>query len=66
MSVWKLAVILFIIASVVFAGAGVLVVTSVPALYDGGMKLIPVVSLAGFAVAAIASILVARQILKPA
>jgi hypothetical protein len=66
MSVWKLAVIMFIITSVVFAGAGVLIVTSVPALYDAGMKLIPMASLAGFAIAAVVSIIVARQLVKPA
>jgi hypothetical protein len=65
MSVGKLAVILFIVASVVFAGTGLLVVTSVPSLYDGGMQLIPYVVLGGFALAALASVIVANQILKP-
>ncbi len=66
MSFWKLALIIFIITSVVFSGAGVALITSVPALYDGGMKFIPIAALGGFALAAVVSVFIARQILKPA
>jgi hypothetical protein len=66
MPAWKLAIVIFIMLSVVFAGAGVIVITSVPKLYDQAMRLIPMIAAAGFALAAVISYFVARAILNPA
>lgn len=66
MSVWKLASILFVMTSVVFAGIGVLVIISIPALYDSGMRFIPAVVVAGFILASIASMMIAKRIIGSA
>lgn len=66
MSTWKLAVLIWVISGVVFAGAGLAVIVSVPSLYDNALKLIPVVAAAGFAVAAVVSMVVAKKLNAPA
>jgi hypothetical protein len=62
MATWKLAVLVFIISSVVFAGALVVAIVSVPALYDRAMSLIPGAAIVGFAAAAVFSFFVARSL----
>lgn len=65
MPAWKLAIVIFIILSVVFAGMGMILITSVPQLYDQAMRLIPLVAAGGFTLAAVISYVVAKAILKP-
>jgi hypothetical protein len=50
---------------VVFAGMGMILITSVPQLYDQAMRLIPLVAAGGFTLAAVISYVVAKAILKP-
>lgn len=66
MPVWKLAIIIFIMLSVVFAGAGVIAVLTMPGLADQAMRLIPLVAGGGFVLSAIVSLFVAKQIVGPA
>lgn len=63
MSTWKLALIIWLIAGVTVAGAGVAVVLAVPQLQEQSAVLIPAVAAGGFVLAFIASLIVARQML---
>jgi hypothetical protein len=60
----KLAALVWIVLGATMAGMFVTVIVTVPALYDQGMKLIPVVAIAGFVVAIPLAVLVARKILE--
>ena len=60
---FKLAVMMHLLIGTVLAGIGVLVITSVPALADNGMKLILPTVIAGFLIAILPSIWVAKAIL---
>jgi hypothetical protein len=59
----KIAVLVWLMLGVTFAGAALTVVLAVPSLSAGAMKLLPIVSLVGFVVAIPASIYVAKKIL---
>lgn len=62
MSTWKLALIIWVIAGITVAGTGVLAVVATPQLAAQSATLIPIVALAGFVIAFIASWFVAKQI----
>lgn len=61
----RLAMILWTLVGTTLAGCFILVVVSVPGLFDQGMQLIPLVVVAGFVVAIPISVLVARAITQP-
>lgn len=58
----KIAVLVWIMLGTALAGSLVLVVLTVPSLYDQGLKLIPYAAAAGFILAAPLAALVARKI----
>jgi len=60
----RLAAILFMMAAPVLAGIAVIVITSIPSLYDQGMRLIPWAVVAAVLLAIPVSRLGARQIRK--
>ena len=62
MSNWKLALIIWLMASVTIAGAGLTVIVATPSLANQAMTLIPIVTLAGFVVAYFVSLVIAKQI----
>lgn len=62
MSNWKLALIIWLMAGVTIAGAGLTVIVATPSLANQAMTLIPVVTLAGFVVAYFISLVVAKRI----
>ena len=59
---FRIAILMFAVAGVTLAGIGVMIVLSVPSLADQSMRLIPIVSLVGFALGIPASYVVARAI----
>ncbi|MFG1347155.1 hypothetical protein V5F59_19875 [Xanthobacter autotrophicus DSM 431] len=59
----KVAIIVWLILSVTFAGAAILVVLSIPSLGGQDMRLIPIVAAIGALVAVPAAVLVAKRIL---
>ncbi|RAI41121.1 hypothetical protein [Rhodoplanes roseus] len=58
----KLAVLIWMMLGITLAGALVVVVVSIPSLYNQGMSLIPIVAAVGFVLAVPAAILIARKI----
>jgi hypothetical protein len=60
---WKVAILVWILIGVVGAGAALLVVLAVPSLSANAMKLLPIVSIAGFVVTMPISIVIAKMIL---
>jgi hypothetical protein len=60
---FKIAVLVWLMLGVTFAGAALTVVLAVPSLSADAMKLLPIVSLVGFVVAIPASMFVAKKIL---
>lgn len=62
MSTFRIALLIWVIAGVTVAGVGVLTVVATPKLAEQSATLIPIVALAGFAVAFVVSWIVARQI----
>lgn len=62
MPTWQLALIIWLVAGVTIAGAAVAVVLAVPQFEAQSAVLIPAVAAAGFVVAFLASIVVARKI----
>ena len=62
MPTWQLATVLWLITGVTVAGTGVLAVLAVPELAVNSTKLIPLVASAGFVLAFIASLVIAKQI----
>ena len=60
---WKLAAILHMLVATVLTGIMLIVVVSVPSLYDQAMRLIPWLVLAGFAAAVPVSVWAAKAIL---
>ncbi|WP_333823277.1 hypothetical protein [Pinisolibacter sp.] len=60
---WKVAILVWILIGVVGAGAALLVVLAVPSLSANAMKLLPIVSIAGFVVTIPISIVIAKMIL---
>lgn len=60
---WRLAIIIHILLMTVLMGALVIVITSVPSLYDQAMKLIPIAAAVGFLASIPLSVFVARAIL---
>lgn len=61
---FRLALLIHIMLMTVIMGGFVIVIVSVPWLYDNGMRLIPLAALVGFVVALPLSRLVARRILE--
>jgi hypothetical protein len=59
----KVAVIIWMILGPTLAGSALVVVVTVPSLYDQGMRLIPLVALAGLIVAAPLSVMIAKRIM---
>ncbi|MBA4132485.1 MAG: hypothetical protein C0519_13810 [Hyphomicrobium sp.] len=59
----KLAVLMWIVTGIVFAGVFGLVVLATPALSNEAAELLPWAALAGFIVAIPASVVIARKIL---
>jgi hypothetical protein len=59
---WKLAVLVWLVMGITFAGIGIMVVVAVPELYNQGMHLIPLAAGIGALVAVPCAWLVARQI----
>jgi formate/nitrite transporter FocA (FNT family) len=62
MSTWQLALVIWLITGVTVAGAGVLAVLAVPQLNSDAMRLIPLVSAAGFAIAFIVALAIAGRL----
>jgi hypothetical protein len=62
----KLASLIWIVLGATVAGSLVVVIVSVPSLYDNGMKLIPIVAIAGFVIAIPLAVWIARQIMGAA
>ena len=60
---WRLAALVWILAGTVLAGSLVTVVVSVPSLYDQGMKLIPVLGVAGYVAAIPLAWVLARKLM---
>ena len=60
---WKVAILVWILIGVVGAGAALTVVLAVPSLSANAMKLLPIVSIAGFIVTIPISIVIAKMIL---
>jgi hypothetical protein len=60
---FKVAVIIWIMLGTVLAGSLVVVVVSVPELYDQGMRMIPAAGILGYVVAIPFSFLIARKIM---
>jgi hypothetical protein len=58
----RIATLIFAIVGTTLAGIGIMIVVSVPSLADQSMRLIPIVSLVGFALGMPVSYLVARAI----
>ncbi|MDC7787474.1 hypothetical protein PQJ75_09355 [Rhodoplanes sp. TEM] len=58
----KLAVLVWMMLGTTLAGALVVVIVSVPSLYNQGMSLIPIAAAAGFVLAVPAAFLIARKI----
>jgi hypothetical protein len=59
----KVAILVWILIGVVGAGAALLVVLAVPSLSTNAMKLLPIVSIAGFIVTIPISFVIAKLIL---
>lgn len=59
----KIALLVHIILTTVLMGALVIVIVSVPGLYDQGMKLIPAAAAVGFIAAIPLSVVVSKRIL---
>lgn len=59
----KVAVLVWILIGVIGAGAAALVVLTVPSLSANAMKLLPIVSIAGFVVTIPISLVIAKMIL---
>ncbi|MBL8572812.1 MAG: hypothetical protein JNM13_03970 [Hyphomicrobiaceae bacterium] len=59
---WKIATLVWIVLGTTLAGSALMVVLAMPSLASQGMKLIPIVSLAGFAVAIPLAIWIAKRI----
>jgi hypothetical protein len=62
MSTFKLAMLIWVIAGVTVAGTLVLAVVATPQLAEMSARLIPIAAAVGFAIAFVASWIVARQI----
>jgi hypothetical protein len=60
---WKVAIVVHIVVMTVLMGALVIAITSIPALYDQGMKLIPIAAAIGFVAAIPVSVHISRRIL---
>lgn len=60
---FKVALLMWLILGTTVAGIAVLVVVSVPSLYDQGMKLIPIAAIGGFVLAIPISFYVAKQVM---
>ncbi|HRE19588.1 MAG TPA: hypothetical protein PKW21_00950 [Rhabdaerophilum sp.] len=60
----KVAVLVHMMLMTVLMGVLVIVVVSVPSLYDQGMKLIPIAAVVGFVVSIPFSIWISRRILE--
>jgi len=60
---FRIAALVHIVLMTVLMGALVIVITSVPSLYDQGMKLIPIAAAIGFVVALPFSAWIAKAIL---
>lgn len=60
----KIAVLVHLILMTVLMGALVIVIVSVPSLYDQGMKLIPIAAAVGFFASIPFSIWISRRILE--
>lgn len=58
----RLAAMLWLIVGTALAGVGVIVVVATPALFDQGMKLIPIVAGTGFLVSMPISYAIAKKI----
>jgi hypothetical protein len=58
----KVAIIIWMVLGPTLAGCALVVVVTVPSLYDQGMKLIPLVVLAGLIIAAPISAIIAKQL----
>jgi hypothetical protein len=61
-STWQLAAVLWLITGVTVAGIGVLAVLAVPELAVNSARLIPLVASAGFALAFVVSLVIAKQL----
>lgn len=59
---WKIATLVWIVLGTTLAGSALMVVLAMPSLASQGMKLIPIVSLAGFAVAIPLAVWIAKRI----
>lgn len=59
---WKIATLVWIVLGTTLAGSALTVVVAMPSLASQSMKLIPIVSLAGFAVAIPLAIWIAKRI----
>lgn len=60
----KVALLVWIILGTVLAGVGVVAVLMTPSLIVQGMRFIPMVALAGFALAIPLSMIIAKQLIK--
>ncbi|MEZ5852220.1 MAG: hypothetical protein R3D68_16410 [Hyphomicrobiaceae bacterium] len=58
----KIAALIWLVLGTTLAGIAVIVIVTIPSLFDQGMKLIPIAAGAGFLVAMPLSYLVARKI----
>lgn len=60
----KVALLVWIMLGTVLAGVGVVAVLMTPSLIAQGMRFIPMVALAGFAIAIPLSLVIAKQLMK--
>lgn len=60
---FKVAAVVWIMLGSVLAGSLVVVVVSVPSLYDQGMRMIPIAGILGYVIAIPFSFMVARKIM---
>lgn len=62
MPTWQIALVIWLVTGVTIAGTGLLVIVSIPALYDDGVRLIPWVTGISFVIALFVSWVIAKQI----
>lgn len=60
---FKVALLVWIVAGATFAGAALTIVLAVPSLSSNAMKLLPIFALVGFVVAIPISLWIARKVL---
>ena len=60
---WKIATLVWIVLGTTLAGSALMVVVSIPSLYDQGMRLIPYAVAAGFVVAVPLSVWIASKMM---